>query len=128
MVSFLLHEVRKACASEAEAATQARALLRTGAGYTIRTPAALFLAKHRASKFRELVEHSTGQRPGPAPTEYRAGSSAHPRWKPMRGSRSRHGYRDERTDDEMLHDLEACVTLLSETVSAVDRGCACILM
>ena len=127
MVSLLLDEVKKAGTTEVEAGKEVRNLLQLGKRPGINTPAALFLARHRASKFKELLEHASGQRPGPAPTEYLAGFGKHTVTKQMRGRDGRHGYHDTRSDEEMLHDLEACVATLSETGYAADGGCACLL-
>jgi len=126
MMSLIIDELRKGRATQAEADQQVHALLQLGRRPGINIPAALFLAIHRASKFKELVEHASGQRPGPAPTEYMAGRGRYARPKAMRGENN-HGYRDQRTDEEMLRDLEECVATLSETVRTVDPGCSCVL-
>ena len=91
MVSLLLDEVKKAGTTEVEAGKEVRNLLQLGKRPGINTPAALFLARHRASKFKELLEHASGQRPGPAPTEYLAGFGKHTVTKQMRGRDGRHG-------------------------------------
>ena len=69
MLDFILDQIRSAAPDKTTADAEVLTYLKLGKRRGSDTPAALMLARHRASKFKVLVEHATGVRPGPAPNE-----------------------------------------------------------
>lgn len=86
----------------------------------------LDFVQHRIGQFKVLVEHNQGTRSGEKPESY---EERHPKGTtvvkhPFRGETFRHGFRDKRSDEEMLADL----TAVEKILTVPGESCVCNLL